>query len=149
MPTAGGLIAALAHHWEEDHDSYEVDETPPVQNTWYEVCDEDDVRVIWCSVYQTNTEAAAKNVEYKWTIDGTVYFGSISLPDADTHYVYRNELPGAGGTAGLFIFTDRVNAAWYVDKRGHSFKAEVRITDAPGTAQQLRSRVVLEHDVAT
>ena len=149
MPRAGGSIAAQTKYHYQDHDTDEVDMTPPVQNTWYEVCDEDDVRLIWCAVYQTNTEVAAKDVEVRWTIDGQVYLGMISLPDSDQSYVYRTEYPSAGGTAGLFIFTDRVNAAWGVDKRGHRFKVEVRMTSVPGAAQRLRCLVVLENNVET
>jgi len=144
MPVAGGNIGAGAKYHYQDHDTDRVNMAPPEQNTWYEVFDADDVRLLWQSIYQSNTEAAAKDVEARWTIDGQVYLGMISLPDSDQSYVYRTEYPSAAGTAGLFIFTDRVNAAWNVDKRGRSFKVEVRMTGLPGAAQTLTSNCVRE-----
>ena len=127
-----------------DHDTDVVDESPPVQNTWYEVFDAEDVRLIWCEIYQTNTENAAKDIEVRWTIDGTVYFISMSLPDITSWFVYRNWIPSTGGTAGLGALAELLNAAYYVDKRGLSFKVEVRMTSVPGTAQLLQCRCVRE-----
>ena len=130
--------------WLQDHDSAVVDERPPVQNTWYEVFHDQDVRILWCRIYQKNDEAAAKDVEITWTIDGNVYFVSTSLDDNTWEYVYRSVIPSGGGTAGLTIDTTLRNAAYSIDKRGLDFKVEVRMTSVPGTNQRLECMCVYE-----
>jgi len=130
--------------WLRDHDTDVVDESPPIQNTWYEVFDAEDVRLIWCWIYQSHTEAAAQDVEVRWTIDGTVYLASVSLDDSTANFIYRTNAPSAGGTGGLVAVATLQNAGYHVDKRGLSFKVEVRMTSVPGTAQLLRCRCVRE-----
>ena len=127
-----------------DHDSDVVNEAPPVQNEWYPVFDAEDVRLIWCVILQDNTEAAAKDVEVRWTIDGTPYLVSVNLAAATPNWVYRFYLPSAGGTAGLDSTVNPQTAGYWVDKRGQSFKVEVRITSALGTNQTLICRCVRE-----
>jgi len=127
-----------------DHDSDVVDMIPPVQNTWYEVFRAYDVRLLWCQIYQTNDEAAIKDIEVRWTIDGTVYFVTVPLASATFSFVYRAANASAGGTSGLTISATDVSAARYVDKRGQDFKVEVRITSALGTNQRLMCRCVRE-----
>lgn len=141
-------VSGAKFHY-DDHDTYRVNEAPPVQNTWYEAFDEEDVRHIWCTVYQTNDESAAKDVEVRWTIDGNVYFESLSIADNTTMYVYRDRVPSVGGTAGLVISASKLNAAFYTDKRGKSYKVEVRITSVVGTNQVLRSDNVIETEDLT
>ena len=144
MPVAGGGATVQVVHHYQDHDTDEVDMIPPVQNTWYEVFDAEDVRLIWCYCYQKNDEAAAKDVEIRWTIDGNVYFSSVGLLDDTDRYVYRNRDPSAGGTEGLSFDAVKYSAAYHVDKRGHRFKVEIRMTEAVGTNQILRCRCVRE-----
>lgn len=141
MPRADGRAIKYAY---EDHDAYVVEETPPIQNQWYTVFDEEDVRHLWCRVYQTNDGAAAKNIEVKWTIDGHVYFGSASVPNDSARWIYRNYLPSAGGTQGLSFNGNAFMAAYYTDKRGHSYKVEVRITSALGVNQLMYCECVIE-----
>lgn len=128
----------------EDHDTDVVDESPPIQNTWYEVFHAYDVRLIWCVMVQGNDEVAAKDVELRWTIDGNVYFSADSIADSSWEYAYRDALPSAVGTAGLTVGATSVNAGKYVDKRGKDFKVEVRMTGVPGTNQRLRCYCVRE-----
>ena len=149
MPVAGGHIGAGVKYHYEDHDTDGVNEIPPVQNTWYEVFDAEDVRLIWCTMRQTNDEAAAKDVELRWTIDGNVYFLVESLADSEVRWCYRSVAESSGGTGGLISQIDKVNAAYNVDKRGQSFKVEIRLTGAPGTNQTLRCRCVRETLEAT
>ena len=130
--------------WLQDHDTAEVNEAPPVQNTWYEVFHDQDVRLLLCRVRQSNTEVAAKDVEVRWTIDGNVYLVSASLDDTSTYWVFREETPSTGGTAGLATDSSRKNATYYVDKRGLDFKVEVRMTSVPGTNQTLLCQCVYE-----
>ena len=130
--------------WLRDHDTDEVLETPPVQNTWYEVFDAEDVRLIWCWIYQSNTENDAKDIEVRWTIDGNVYFVAVALDDATPNYIYRIWTPSGGGTAGLASTATEANAGHYVDKRGLDFKVEIRMTSVPGTNQLLQCRCVRE-----
>lgn len=130
--------------WLQDHDTDMVSETPPVQNTWYEVFHAEDVRLLWCDIIQTNDEAAAKDLEVRWTIDGNVYFDDVSLANGTYGYVFRGVTPSTGGTKGLTIGVGIFNAAYYIDKRGLDFKVEVRITSVPGTNQLLQGRCVRE-----
>ena len=127
-----------------DHDSDVVDESPPVQNTWYEVFHAEDVRLIWCRIVQNNGEAAAKDIEVRWTIDGNEYLGTIAAADGAGHHVYKDALPSTGGTSGLTIGSALNIAGLRTDKRGLDFKVEVRITSVPGTNQRLRCWCVRE-----
>ena len=144
MPVAGGSIVEPKKYHYKDHDTDEVNETPPVQNTWYEVFDAEDVRHLWCACYQKNDEAAAKDIEIRWTIDGNVYFSTVALVDDSENHVFRNRDPSTGGTAGLSFNAAKFAAAYYVDKRGQSYKVEIRMTAVPGTNQILRCRCVRE-----
>lgn len=130
--------------WLQDPDTDVVDETPPVQNTWYEVFDAEDVRLLWCVIRQDNDETAAKDIEVRWTIDGNVYLEQVGLNDATSMWVWRDHDPSVGGTGGLSSSTSIFNAAYYTDKRGLDFKVEVRITSVPGTNQRLRCWCVRE-----
>ena len=127
-----------------DHDTYVVNEAPPNLNEWYEAFDLEDASLIWCRVRQTNTETAAKDVEVRWTIDGNPYFTSVSLESGTWQFVYRSMPPSSGGTAGLTATAASYLAAYYAAKHGQSFKVEVRITSALGTAQTLRCECVPE-----
>lgn len=130
--------------WLQDHDADVVDETPPAQNTWYEVFDAEDVRLIWCCVLQNNDETAAKDIEVRWTIDGNVYLGTASVANNTFNWAYRNQYASSGGTTGLNLGAAEFNASKYTDKRGLTFKVEVRITSLPGTNQRLRAWCVRE-----
>lgn len=133
----------------DDHDSDVVNEAPPVQNTWYECFDAEDVRLIWCVVRQTNDESAAKDVEIRWTVDGNVYFISLAIDHNTYVYIFRYFLPSSGGTAGLSATSTIHNAAWEVDKRGKEFKTEIRMTGVPGTNQVLNMWCVRETEDLT
>lgn len=141
MPRAHG--AEVKYHYEHD-DSDRVIESPPIQNTWYEVFDAEDVRLIWCQVNQTNDEAAAKDVEIKWTIDGVVYFTSWSLANGTWTAIYRYWQASLGGTAGLNRSTTIYNPGYRIDVRGKAFKIEIRMTSIPGTNQVLNCWCVKE-----
>ena len=144
MPRAGGSIAARIKYHYQDHDTDEVSEIPPIQNTWYEVFDAEDVRLLICTVLQTNDEVANADIEIRWTIDGTPYLAAAAFASGTTAFIYRGPAPSTGGTLGL-IFEIAGMKGWdSVDKRGHSFKVEVRITSVPGTNQTLTCRCVRE-----
>lgn len=141
MPTAHAGETKYAYR---DHETDQVWEVPPIQNQWYTVFDAEDVRLLWCFIWQTNDEVAEKIVEVKWTIDGNVYVRSKLIADTTDIYVYRAHASGALGTDGLEITAAIANAGFYVDKRGHSFKVEVMMVDPPGTNQQLLCDCVRE-----
>ena len=147
MPRAGGSIVQFRRYDYEDQDSYRVNETPPVQNTWYTGFDEECVRHIWSVIRQKNDESAAKVVEVKWTIDGHVYFISISFDHDTPTWIHRNRYHSAGGTAGLGSSATMVNAAYYVAKRGLAYKTEIRMVSALGTNQSLSMWDVAELEV--
>jgi len=130
--------------WLQDHDTDVVSEAPPVQNTWYEVFNAQDVRLIWCVITQSNGETVVKDIEVRWTIDGNVYFISTSLDNNTANWIFRTRAPSTGGTAGLGATDSTVNASSFVDKRGLSFKVDVRITSVPGTNQTLLCECVRE-----
>jgi len=131
-------------YMELDHDSDVRLLAPPVQNTWYEVFRAYDVRLLWCAIKQTNTETNAKFLEARFTIDGNVYLGGVNATNDTLYYVYRYHTPSTGGTLGLAIVSAEYNAGRNVDKRGHDFKVEVRITSALGTNQTLLCNCVRE-----
>jgi len=136
-------------YWLRDHDTDYVNEAPPVQNTWYVAFDAEDVRLLWCKIYQSNDELANKIIQIRWEIDGNVYRGSINADNNTQYYVFRNYLPSNGGTAGLGIDTVIRTAVYNIDKRGLDFKVDVRITDPVGTNQVLICWCVRETFVET
>jgi hypothetical protein len=142
MPAASG--AGTPKQMWFDHDTDIVDVTPPVQNQWYTVFDAEDVRLLWCVMYQHDPDNGARNVEVKWTIDGTVYFIAFSLADSNYVWIWRNYEASTGGTLGLDKDTTQFNAAKYVDKRGQSFKVEIRTTSAGSGTANLRCWCVRE-----
>ena len=149
MPVAGGSIAEPKHYHYEDVDTVYVNEAPPVQNTWYPGIDDEDVRHIWAVILQMNDEAAGKNCEVRWTIDGKVYLLALNLANNAQRFLYRNQVPSTGGTLGIGLDEIRVNAGYYVDKRSQAYKTEIRITDAPGTNQTLKMWDVYETETET
>jgi hypothetical protein len=142
MPQASGAGGG-AGAW-MDHDAVLKLEAPPVINQWYTVFHDYNVRLIWCTLMQYNDETAVKNLEIRWTIEGTVYFTTVSAVESTEYYIYRNTVPSTGGTDGLGSTTDLRNAAFYVDKRGLDFLVEIRITSALGTNQVIAGTCVYE-----
>jgi len=128
-----------------EHDAAEVSEAPPVLNQWYTLFDDTDVRLLMVIVIQTNDELAAKTIEMRWTVDGTVYSTSFNCANNTEYYVYRDTRTSADPTGSLsFIATMYTAMGRYLDKRGQTLKVEVRITSALGTNQTLVSRAVYE-----
>lgn len=123
-------VAVEPKRWLHDYDTDVVDETPPIQNTWYEVFDAEDVRLIYCKIYQSNDPTNARNIHVRWTIDGTVYYGGVNAANDTQYYVFRNYEPSTGGTLGLGVDVVLRNGAYYTDKRGLEFKVEVMTPDA-------------------
>jgi len=141
MPAASGSGARTA--W-MDHDGVMLAQDDPVQNQWYPVIHDYNVRLIWCVVMQSNDEAAAKHLEITWTIDGNVYFFTDDFVSGTMYYIYKDRLPSVGGTSGLQWSTTILNAAHYVDKRGLDFAIDARIIDVGGTNQLLGAFAVYE-----
>jgi len=127
MPQASGAAVKYAYL---DHDSAVVNEAPPVQNQWYTVFDEENVRLIWCVVTATDLLAAGADIEVRWTCDGNVYFMAHTVASGGPEWVFRMWSPSTGGTLGLSTDDSVRNAAFNVDKRAQSFKVEVRVTSA-------------------
>jgi len=125
MPQASGAGRKYAYL---DHDSAYINEAPPVQNTWYEVFHEYDVRLLYCVVMATDELAAGADIEVKWTIDGNEYFTAFTGDSDEDYFIYRDYLGSLVGTAGLLNNSNRFNGSYYVDKRGQDFKVEVRVT---------------------
>ena len=139
MPKASGMKFHYLHH-----DTVEQSLVPPVLNQWYTILDAYDVRLLQVRVQQTNTEAAAKDLEVRWTIDGVVYFCTFTPASGTNVHVYRTIAPSAGGTNGLWNSATGYLAHYYTDLRGQHVKIEFRITAALGTNQTLLGRVNYE-----
>lgn len=137
------------HYHYQDHDTDLVSEIPPVQNTWYECFDAEDVRLLWCVLRQNNDETVNKDIEVRWTIDGNVYLRSVSCAHNSHYYIYRAFQDSTDATGGLSFDTTIRNTAYTVDKRGKTFKVEVRITSVLGTNQALRMWCVRETETQT
>lgn len=144
MPRAGGTITEPAKYAYQDHDADQANPAPVVQNTWYTVFDALDVRLLLCHFLQTNDETAAKDIEVRWTIDGTAYLYAGTISNNTPFWVYRNHALSVGGTQGLSISATVVLAAYWASKRGLAFKVEIRTTSVPGTNQALNCRCVRE-----
>ena len=112
----------------------------PVQNTWYTVLDTTSyVRILYIAVKQDNTDNVAKALEIRVTIDGNAISGAGTPGDNTWNYI--NLTP----TVDTLSYTAAIfNSSYYVEMRGHSVKVELRMTDAPGTAETLDGRVQYE-----
>jgi hypothetical protein len=134
MPAASG---AGKKYWLEDHDTAERILDPPVQFMEYEVLREINVRLLFFGFIQTNDEQAAKDIQIRWTIDGTPYLVTQTALHNTFYWVYRNVTPSSVGTLGLTSTTTEVNAGLHVDKRGLHFVIEMSMQSLPGTTQVL------------
>ena len=116
-----------------------LDQDPPVQNTWYTVFDgTGGLRLRFLSSRQRNDEAAAKDVEFRMTIDG-VSVDSIANSHDNLVWYYWNLEPGIERvTTGVFMFHH------YVAVECHDALIEMRMTSAPGTDQRLDGRLHYE-----
>lgn len=126
------------------HDSGFVNVAPPIQNQWYTVFEDEDVRVIRAQMRQTNGASAALDVEWRYTVDGLVYAVSFSLPHNALYDVWRDKGPSPGGISVTATLTEKLTAAMRVDLRGQSVKAKVRLVGAPGANQTLQAWGVYE-----
>lgn len=149
MPQASPQAAAQVKYWLKNHALAKVEMSPPVQNTWYTILDEEDVRLLYVFVDQTNTEEEAKDLEFRWTIDGEIYVGVKNLDHANCLWCYRMKVCNP-------VVTD------YIDSSGApklsdndtylcalDIKIEVRMTSAAGTAQTLNGYAQYETLEAT
>ena len=127
-----------------DHDTDLLVLIPPVQAQWYTLFDAEDVRCLYCKIYQENGEGNPKNIKVKWTIDGTVYYVVAAIVSVTDGWIFRNEEESGGGTGGLEVSATRVMAGYTTDKRGQNFKVEVCMSSAPGSFQQMRCWAVRE-----
>ena len=149
MPVACAGPVAVPHYWPRHHETHEVRQQPPVLNQWYTVFDEQDVEMTWFNVNQNNTEAAAKNIEVRVTVDGVVYQHTYGVPAASDRWIYRSLNKSTAFDHGMTIDTVARNPGYTTKWSGQAFKVEVRQTSAIGTAQLLLSRCVIGTDEVT
>jgi hypothetical protein len=135
--------AAKKYAW-MDHDPAYLDQAPPVQNIWYTVYHDYDVRQLLMSVLYRDDEETGADVEIMWTCDGNVYLMQKFLNDSEQFNVYKTkydstnedaldeDVAGVGGNLG------------YRDKRALDFLVEVRVTSAIGTNAHLEARALYE-----
>lgn len=114
----------------------QVSESPPVQNTWYTLFDEEDVILYLWFLVQRNDDTAAKNVEIRATIDGIPLLGTTNAAENQDYWLVEDD----SLRNQLDIETSVKMFEWYSPVHGQAVKLEVRITDAPGTNQLLLCR---------
>ena len=115
-------------------------EAPPVQNQWYDVLPQcEDVRIIYIAIRQVNDEAAAKDIEFRSTVDGIVGTASISLANNTWWYGYWDTLADRFGFGGTLQNT-AVNCCLICQDA----LLEIRITSPLGTNQLLQCVVKYE-----
>ena len=119
----------------------QLNQDPPVQNTWYTALDANGgLRIRILGVRQINDEAAAKNIEFRMTIDGVSIDASVRLQTSPTWY-YWTLGPGVERVSGgTFI----VMAQLYEAIECLDALIEIRMTSAPGTNQFLDGRIHYE-----
>jgi hypothetical protein len=145
MPQASGAGGgAGAKYSYQDHDTAVVTELPPVQNQWYTLMDDDDVRLLANAIYQKNDEAVAKTLEVRWTCDGTVYLLSFGADDDVQYYISRQKYPSTEVDCLKVSNGEVAPMLEILDKRAQDFLIEVRITSALGTNQDLTAWAVYE-----
>jgi len=120
----------------------DLDQDPPVQNTWYAVFSgTGGLRIRILAARQINNEGWARNIEFRMTIDGTAIDATVT-DQASGSWYYWYILPSSdrviGATPGAWM------AHNYVAVECHDALIEMRITEAPGTNQFLDGRVHYE-----
>jgi hypothetical protein len=145
MPQASGAGGgAGAKYAYLDHDTVWLSQEPPVQNQWYTVFIDFDVRLLGCFVEQENSEMSNEDIEVRWTCDGNVYQNSVNADYGHEYEFYRNKWASSNGTEGLGHI-DGIDPEFTTrDKRAQSFEVQVRLTSAGGTNQKLRCWCVYE-----
>ena len=133
----GGAPQPTTKFMYKDHEAAQRICFPPTSMVNYEVFHAEDVRLIWCTVMQSNDENASKVLVITWTIDGNTYTTSFDALSGTTYYIYRHPDVETSGSALQTVPTTLTNAAYYVDKRGQDFKVEVMFADAVGTMQMV------------
>jgi hypothetical protein len=137
----GGVAVKYAYL---DHDSYLVAEHPPIQNQWYVLFDELDVRALVIAIEQDNGENAAKELEMRWTCDGNVYLHTFNADSGQQYYASRSKRESGSGDELEILDVVQTPMLGVLDKRAQHFKVEIRITSALGTVQNLNGWAVIE-----
>lgn len=144
MPVASAGPVAPVKYAYLDHETPVVAQSPPVQNVWYTVFQDDDVRLKLCWVMQNQVPAAAEDVEVEWLIDGVAWLWSGSLANDVGQFVYRYYGPSTWPANDLRAQVAYINAMGAVDQRGHSIRVRVRMTSAPAATSTLYCSAVHE-----
>lgn len=125
-------------------------ENPPVLNTWKTVLDTKQAgQLAMVEVYQENTEADPKNVEWEITIDGEIYTDTTALDNSVSSFFCRDRQNIALVNDGWFqcgVLTSDSLATQYAigTLPYHSCKIRYRMTSVLGTAQILRTVVLYD-----
>ena len=131
-------------YWLKDHDTALTEDTA-VQNTWFTVLDEEDVRLIYHSVEYDDEEHNMPTIQVRWTLDGNVYIGDGSDEAAGSQwYFYRNKYATSEASNELIGQLTRILCMYDVPKHALHAKLEARVTNAVGTTPVLRQRCLYE-----
>lgn len=122
-------INAQAHQNILSHQSdVDFSQAAPVQNTWYEMLDEVDIRLIHLTVSVADT---GETLEVKITVDGNELTGSVAAGIGNVYHVLLDSETVDGLTlVENTLFTDPQELTFILE--GHSVKIEVRKTTANG-----------------
>jgi hypothetical protein len=121
---------------------------PPILNQWYTVIAEAGGLLLEeLMVYQENTEAANKDIEWEITTDGEVYTNTFNAASGQFNYFWKATDPGGvvigtGDAEHQFgVTTEEAGGAGTQIPIGvfrcHTFRFRYRLTTAAGTAHIL------------
>ena len=120
----------------------DLDQDPPVQNTWYTVFEgTGGLRIKMVAARQTNDEAAAKNIDFRMTIDGVPLDATVTAQTSASWYnwyIRHGSDRVVGDNTFVYLFHN------FVAVECHDALIEMRTTTAPGTNQKLDGRVHYE-----
>lgn len=127
----------------------EQDRNPPVQNTTYDLIDEEDgVMVLSVYAQQTNTETNGKDVDWVFTIDGEVFThpGGLDPMVHATEYLIPLYATGDAvkpmvktGAAALGFLMEKTSVAHFI-LPGTDVKIQYKMTSAAGTNQRIYAK---------
>jgi hypothetical protein len=130
MPIAHAGYVAQVKYWLQDHDTDLVNESPPVQNQWYTIFEDDDVRLLTCAVMATDLMEAGSDLAVRWTLDGNVYLLTFNNASGVQDYIYRTKYPSGTNLELAKLANPMMAMQQFGDKRALHMKIEVRKTSA-------------------
>ena len=117
----------------------------PVNQTWYEVCDVyGHGTLVMVMVHREDDDAAAKNIQLRFTLDGVATDdGDASINDDTDTYAFIQPYPDSLVTQ-VALSTSVFNAGRYAGiPFNYNCKVEIRNNQAQGANPELRCVVII------